>query len=71
MMDPMLALDLGFGALGALITFKRQAAQDNHNMLMAHIKGASDSAEKLNACRVGLYYCSDSCWVLVVIGEGR
>jgi hypothetical protein len=46
MIDPLLALDLGFGALGALITLKKQAAQDTHNMLMAHIKGASDSADK-------------------------
>ena len=45
MIDPMLALDLGFGALGALITLKKQANQDTHNMLMAHIKGASDSAD--------------------------
>ena len=45
MIDPMLALDLGFGALGALITLKKQADQDTHNMLMAHIKGASDSAD--------------------------
>ena len=46
MIDPMLALDLGFGALGALITLKKQADQDTHNMLMAHIEKANDSANQ-------------------------
>jgi hypothetical protein len=46
MIDPMLALDLGFGALGALITLKKQGDQDRHNMLMAHIDKANDSANQ-------------------------
>jgi hypothetical protein len=46
MIDPLLALDLGFGALGALITLKKQAAQDNHEMHMARITGANNSSNQ-------------------------
>ena len=49
MIDPTLALDLGFGALGALITLKKQANKDNHAMLMAHIKGATDAADSADS----------------------
>jgi hypothetical protein len=46
MIDPLLALDLGFGALGALITLKKQADQDRHGLMMKALSGGNDSANQ-------------------------
>tara|TARA_R110000796_G_scaffold44957_2_gene109194 strand:- start:1533 stop:1940 length:408 start_codon:yes stop_codon:yes gene_type:complete len=53
MIDPMLVLDLGFGALGALITLKKQASKDNHDMHMARIEGANNSANSAESRGAG------------------
>ena len=53
MIDPMLALDLGFGALGALITLKKQADQDRHGFMMKALQGGTNSADSARSRGAG------------------
>jgi len=49
MIDPQLILGIGSGIVGAFITLKKQAAQDNHDLLMARFEVSNrvaNSAQK-------------------------